>query len=520
MKKLWVGVFIFIGLATATIARAATDIGPYYWVFKQIDRRQTSTAAPVVAGAPYHFFSLVEIAPGGQLMQLSNFVPPGGSVLGQQNYSLASDGSLQYDTFFSSQQSLDNAFHSGKYQLDLRGRTVNYLPKLNLGVNVFYSTLAPKLSNTNFRNGQLAVDAAAQLTLSWNSFSDHDANGMDIIVLIITNTNGNVTVFRDVLPATATSKTFAANFFKKNENYIVDLSFVKVSNKDTASISGSTGLTGYARTTHIFVSTSTRTPLSGLANISTRGLVGTGDNVLISGFIITSASNSTVPMTVVVRALGPSLVAAGITNVLMDPTLDLFDGSGNLLGSSDDWESTPGASSVRTAGLGPRFTHESALYRTLPPGGYTVVVRGKNNTTGTGLVEVYNLGSDGDAKLANISTRGQVLTNNDVLIGGLIIQGPLSHSVLLRALGPSIAGVAGVLQNPTLQVVNAQGGTLSFNNDWRDSQEAQIQATGLAPGNDKDSAVLQSLSPGGYTAIIRSKNTNTGVALVEAYALD
>ncbi len=518
MKKLRVGVFVCIGLAIATITQAATDIGPYYWIFKQIDRRQTSTDDPAIAGAPYHFFSLVEIAFGGQLMQLSNFVPPGGSVLGQQNYALASDGSLQYDSYFSSQQSMDNAFHGGKYLLDLRGRTVNYLPKLNLDTNVFYPAATPKFTNTNFENGQLVVDSTAQFTFSWNAFTDHDANGMDVIMLLISKTAGNSTVSRMVLPATATSQTFAANFFQKNENYVVDLSFVKVSKRDTSSVGGSTGLTGYTKTTHVFVSTSTHAPINGLANIATRGLVGTGDNVLISGFIITS--DDTVPMDVVVRAIGPSLISAGITNPVMDPTLDLFDHDGHLIASSDDWQSTPGSSDVSDADLAPTDAHESALFRSLAPGSYTVVVRGKNNTTGVGLVEVYNLGSDGHAKLANISTRGQVLTGNDVLIGGLIIRGPLSHTILVRALGPSIMGVSGLLPNPTLQVVNADGQTVASNDDWRHSQEMQIIATGLAPTDDKESATLQSLTPGSYTAIVRSKNDNTGIALVEAYALD
>lgn len=517
MKKLSVGIFVFIGLGLATIAQAATDVGPYYWIIKRQDKRQTSTANPEVAGAPYHFFSLVEIAPGGLFMQLSNFEPPGGSVVGRQNYSLIADGSLQYDSYFSSQQSLDNAFHSGKYTLDLRGRTTTYLPKLTLGTNVTYPSVTPKFTNTTFKNGQLVVDATAPVTLNWNSFSDHDANGMDVIVLIITNGTDNI--LREVLPATATSKTFAANFFKKNQSYAAELSFVKVSNRGSdPSTPGSTGLTGYARETRVYVSTAIHTPINGLANIATRGLVGTGDNVLISGFIITS--DDTVPITVVVRAIGPSLISAGITNALMDPTLELFDSDGHLLGSSDDWKTTPGANSVKAADLGPTDTRESALYRSLPRGGYTVVVRGKNNTTGVGLVEVYNLGSDGNAKLVNISTRGQVLTGDNVLIGGFIILGPFNHSILLRALGPSITGVAGVLPNPTLQVVNAQGDTLSYNNDWRDTQEMQIHDSGLAPGDDKDAAILQSLGPGNYTAIVRSKNNSTGVALVEAYAID
>ena len=517
MKKLWVGVFVFIGLGTITIAQAASDVGPYYWIFKRLDVRQTSTANPTVAGAPAHFFSLVEIATGGQFMQLNNLTPPGGSVIGRQNYSVISDGSLEYDTYFSNQAGLDSALHSGKYLLDLRGRTINYLPEITLGTNVTYPTTNPKLSNTNFKNGQLVIDPTAQVTLNWNSFVGHDSNGMDAVVLIITNTAGDVTVFRDVLPATTISKTFTANFFKKGQSYVIDLSFVKISQRNTTAVSGSTGLTGYARATQIYVSTSTKTPLSGLANISTRGLVGTGDNVLISGFIITSTD--TAPLAVVVRAIGPSLTALGVSDALQDPTLTLFDSQGHLIGSNDDWKiPVPNANQVFAAGLNPTNTHESALYQTLAPGRYSAVVRGKNNTTGVGLVEVYNLGSSGAAKLANISTRGQVISGEKVLIAGLIVQCPFSHSILFRALGTALPGVTGVLPNPTLQIVDDQGTTIGFNNDWRDTQEAQIQATGAPPPNDKDSAIFQSLGPGRYTAIVASKNTSTGIALVEAYA--
>ena len=215
MKKLWVGVLILIGFGTLTIARAASDVGPYYWIFKRIDVRQTSTANPAIAGAPYHFTSLVEIATGGLFMQLSNFDPPSGSVLGVQNYSLTSDGSLGFDTYFSSQLSLDNALHGGKYLLDLRGRTTNYLPKLNLGTNVTYPTTTPKLSNTNFQNGQLVVDATGQVTFSWNSFADHDSAGMDAVVLLITNNSGNASVSRDVLPANTNLEDVRRKFFQK-----------------------------------------------------------------------------------------------------------------------------------------------------------------------------------------------------------------------------------------------------------------------------------------------------------------
>ena len=108
------------------------------------------------------------------------------------------------------------------------------------------------------------------------------------------------------------------------------------------------------------------------------------------------------------------------------------------------------------------------------------------------------------------------------MICGLVVQGAVNHSYLLRALGPSLTrfGVTGVLANPTLQLVNAQGNNIALNDNWRSTQEAEIQATGLAPTDDKESAILQTVGPGNYTAIVRGKSGATGVGLVEAYARD
>lgn len=517
MKILRVGAIILLGFGAATMARAATDVGPYYWVLKRADFNQTSTANPVPAGAPFQLHSSVLRAAGGNFGGATSFfVAPASSVINTpQAYTLISDGSLQYDTYLGSQSDLDKAFASGRYDLDIRGAANEYFPTIRLDGPSSFPPEKPKISNSDFNNGQLVVKPTQALTLNWNSFASHDADD----VIIFTVTQGTAIIARNVLPPTTLSKAFAANFFKAEQSYTAEISFVKVTNRNTTDIAGSIGLGGFASTTRIFISTSSRTPLNGLANISTRGLVGTGDNVLISGFIVTSSD--TTPLRVVVRAIGPSLATQGIKNPLLDPTIQLFDGNNKLITSNDNWKTTTSASLITQAHLNPGDARESAILRDLAPGKYTAVVQGKNGATGIGLTEVYNLGSTGATKLANISTRGQVLTDDQVMICGVIVVGPFSHSILFRALGPSLSpAVTGVLANPTLQIVNAQGQTTANNDNWKAPQQAEIQATGLAPSDDKESAVLRTFGPGSYTAIVRGKSNGTGISLIEAYQLN
>jgi hypothetical protein len=127
---------------------------------------------------------------------------------------------------------------------------------------------------------------------------------------------------------------------------------------------------------------------SKFGNIATRGFVDTGNNVMIGGLILGGGGGSG---KVVVRAIGPTLGNFGIAGALQDPTLELHDGNGALLLVNDNWQDDPSASQVQTAGLAPNDPRESAVLRLLAPGAYTAVVRGNNNTTGVGLVEVYNL---------------------------------------------------------------------------------------------------------------------------------
>ena len=259
---------------------------------------------------------------------------------------------------------------------------------------------------------------------------------------------------------------------------------------------------------------------SHLANISTRLNVGVDDDVLIGGFIV----RGPVPKRIILRAIGPSLTGAGVTWAMANPTLELHDSTGATIATNDNWQTSGQASEISASGLAPRNPLESAIVATLQPGNYTAIVRGVNNTTGIALVEGYELDSTA-TRLVNVSTRGHVGVGNDVLIGGFIVTGSDSKTVIVRALGPSLGTganpLAGALVNPVLELHDGSGNLLSSNDDWANSsQHAAIVASGLAPPNSLESAILTTLSPGNYTAIVRGVNDATGIGLVELYDLD
>jgi hypothetical protein len=244
-----------------------------------------------------------------------------------------------------------------------------------------------------------------------------------------------------------------------------------------------------------------------------------GDNVLIGGFII----NGNDPKSVIVRGIGPS---SGVTGALSDPTLELFSGN-TLIASNNDWKTRPDGTSqqaeVEATSIPPANDMESALVSTLAPGAYTAVLRGNGGGMGIGLVEVYDLTPTiADSQLANISTRGLVETGDNVMIGGLILGGGTgANEIVVRALGPSLTqfGISNTLPNPGVGIYNSNGGLLRFNDDWRQNQEAEIQATGLAPSDNLESALITLLGPGNYTAIVTGSGGTSGISLVEIYNL-
>ena len=276
-------------------------------------------------------------------------------------------------------------------------------------------------------------------------------------------------------------------------------------------------------------------PMSTLGNISTRAFVQTGDNVVIGGFIIEGAEAKRV----VIRAIGPELTQYGVPNALANPTLELHDATGALIASNNNWVATiiggiitsDQVAAIRASGYAPGDPRESAMIVNLPPGNYTAIVRGVNNTTGVALAEVYDLSPAPNSILSNISTRAFVQTGDNVMIGGVIVQGTQPRRVIVRAIGPELTqyGVPNPLADPTLELHDSTGALIASNDNWQHTiiggiitsdQVAAIRASGHAPGDPSESAIIANLPPGNYTAIVRGVNNTTGVALVEVYDLD
>ena len=256
-----------------------------------------------------------------------------------------------------------------------------------------------------------------------------------------------------------------------------------------------------------------------LLNISTRLQVLTGESVPIGGFIVTGYG----PKKVIVRAIGPSLADFGLAGALADPTLELHAADDSVINSNDNWKDTQ-AAEIEATGLMPASNLESAIVASLDPGAYTAVLQGKDGTTGIGLVEAYDLDQPAGSQLDNISTRGFVDSGDNVMIAGLIIgprqlgTGNVVSRVLVRAIGPSLdLGATPPLQDPTLEIHDQYGTMIAFNDDWKDSQQAEIEATGLAPTDDRESAIHESVLSNPYTVIVRGKGDTFGVALVEVY---
>ncbi|MBL8258593.1 MAG: fibronectin type III domain-containing protein [Candidatus Competibacteraceae bacterium] len=250
-----------------------------------------------------------------------------------------------------------------------------------------------------------------------------------------------------------------------------------------------------------------------LVNLSTRAWVGTGDNVLIAGFVIKGTS----PKQVLIRAIGPSMAKANVPNLLYDPSLTLYKGQ-TALASNDNWRDQQ-ATAIQASGKAPLDPQESAILTTLDPGAYTAIVRGVQDATGNALVEVYDL-SGSENRLINVSTRGRTETGDNVMIAGFVV----AHNpkrVLIRALGPALnaANVSDTLADPTVTLYRGQT-PLASNDNWQDTQKATLQALRKAPSNARESSIVTTLQPGAYTAIVRGVNGAVGNSLIEVYDLD
>ncbi|PYJ08914.1 MAG: hypothetical protein DMF06_11665, partial [Verrucomicrobia bacterium] len=266
-------------------------------------------------------------------------------------------------------------------------------------------------------------------------------------------------------------------------------------------------------------STPTPGPAAKALNLSTRMRVLTDENVGIGGLIVTG----TVPKQVLIRAIGPSLAQAGVSGALADTVLELHGPNGFVTITNDNWRDTQEAAIMAT-GIPPTNDLESAIVATLDVGSYTAIVRGKNNTTGVGLIEAYDLNPAAFTRLANISTRAFVGTGSDIVIAGFILgQDPGNPTIVLRGLGPSLTqtGVANPLSDPTLQLRDGNGALLMSNNNWPDdpSQSLTLIAWNLEPQDIHEAALVVIPPPGVYTALLSGVNNTTGVGLVEVYEL-
>ena len=336
------------------------------------------------------------------------------------------------------------------------------------------------------------------VTLSWDANSEPDIAGYRVYW---GTSSGVYDQFRDVSQNTAS----VSNLTVGGRYYFAVTAYNEA------------GLeSGYSEEISVIVQSPDSTPPPQyLLNISTRVRVRGGDDVMIGGFIIDGDSNKVI----VFRALGPSLADLGVPGVLTDPTLELYDSTGALITQNDNWATLPPG--TVPVGFEPPNPAEAVIVASLAPGSYTAVLRSADGTEGNALCELYDL-SPGNSTLRNISTRGEVGTGDDVMIGGLIIGGTTPAKIMVRAIGPSLAafGVTGVLPDPVLELHDKDGSLIFQNDNWRAEQAQQIIDTNIPPSDESESAIIATLAPGAYTAIVHGAGTAQGVALVEVYMLD
>ncbi len=557
----------FLALIVSSAGGFAQNVGGF--IHGKIQSfQQTSSAAPVVnSAAPFQFGSLITV--GTATINSATLTFTG--TASPHTYDPVGTGDFSILDTFTSQALMDSAYQNGNFTVAINTSAGDFSRTIFLFPFTYPTTAQLTVPANEWQGGTLVIDPSLDYTFTWNAFAN--AQATDVIQLVIRSSS----VSLDPFPATQTSFTLPAGSLQPNTLYSCDLVFVRVAGatagdadigpgfatlaKDTGFTISSTGPTSTPSPTATATPTGTPTPPiptptptpsatttpspsatptptptitppasptptatpgatpSTLGNISTRLRVLSGDNALIGGMIATGTTGKRV----IIRAIGPSLIPFGITGALANPTLDLFQG-GTLLSSNDDWNVSMQQTEIANSGLAPSSNLESAIIWTLTPGqNYTAVVRGTNNTTGIGVVEAFDLDQAAASKLGNISTRGFVDVDDNVMIAGLIA-GPnngTSLKILVRALGPTLSdfGVAGALANPTLDLVNSNGTVIRSNNNWKDDaqQRALIEAAGLAPSHDEEAALVQTVAPGAYTAVVRGIDRTIGVGLVEAY---
>ena len=256
-----------------------------------------------------------------------------------------------------------------------------------------------------------------------------------------------------------------------------------------------------------------------LANLSTRGYVGTGDAQMIAGFVVSGTGSTTVT----IRALGPTIAAApfNVSGTIANPVLTVYDGSGNIVTTNDNFADHSSASAVAASGKNNINSLEPAVQISVTPGNYSAIVSGAGGSTGVAIVEVYNENTSSTSiSLANLSTRGFVGTGDSQMIAGFVVSS--STTVTIRALGPTIAAapfnVSGTISNPVLTIYDGSGNVVTTNDNFADHSSASaVAASGKNNINSLEPAVQISVTPGNYSAIVSGAAGSTGVAIVEVY---
>lgn len=568
--------FLLLALFASTATSFAQNVGGFLHGKIQ-NFQQTSPAVPVVnAAAPFQFGSLITV--GTATINSATLTFTGTS--SPRDYTAVGTGDFSILDTFATQALLDAAYQNGNFTVSINTSAGIFSRSIFLFPFSYPTTPQLLVPASDWQSGALVLDPTVDYTFTWNAFAN--AQAPDVIELVIRDSGVALDPFPATqtsftLPAGSlqpnTVYTCDLAFVRvagastgdtdvgpgyatlvKDTGFTISAIGPTPTPSPTATATPIVTPTPVATPTPTPVPTPTPTPVatptpspsatptpspsvtatpspsvtatpspsatptmtSGtLGNISTRLRVETGDNVLIGGFIVTG----TQPKKVIIRAIGPSLSSL-FPGALADPFLELRDSSGVLIRSNDNWRSDQEAEIMATT-IPPSNDLEAAIVETLPANNsaYTATVRGVNGGTGIGAVEVYDLNQVVDSRLANISTRGLVQTGDNVLIGGLIVLGQNPLRVIVRAIGPSLS-VSGALGDPTLELHDGNGATIASNDNWRSDQEAEITATTIPPSNDLESAIVRSLSPGNYTAIVRGVNDTTGVALVEAYGLN
>jgi hypothetical protein len=375
-------------------AGGGSEVGANYVVFKEIKSNQSGPGAIVLGNNPYRFDVLVQAASNGSITGGTVSLPAGSSAtspqaLALQNDSVINDGTYAFQETFTDQPTLVSNYADGTYVLQITGASsATYHASLSVTGDV-YPSLTPTITNTNWINGNLVVDPTASFTVTWGAFTGGTASDR---IGVGVGRIGDATATFQLLPSSATSVTFPANYFQSDDSDRIHIVFLKVTAMDTTDIPGSTGFAGYAKETRCIIQT-TGSNSGVAANISTRGFVQTGDNVMIGGFIIQDGNKK-----VIIRAIGPSLTAFGVPNALPDPRLELHDSTRAVIAMNNDWQTTQiggiitsdQSTDIQNSGFAPSSPQESAIIAQLPPGNYTAIIV-PNGTTGVGLVEVFTL---------------------------------------------------------------------------------------------------------------------------------